>query len=53
MAKERNATRFLGGGLKERYRLEDLSFDGSDNIKMCLKEYENAEWISFSQDRKK
>jgi len=33
---------FFGGGggrdLKERYRLEDLSFDRSDNIRMCLRE---------------
>ena len=52
MAKKRRF--FFGGGdLKERDRLEDLSFDGSDNIKMCLKEDQNAEWISFSHDRKK
>ena len=31
--------RFEGGGdLKERDGMEDLSFDGSDNIKMCFKE---------------
>jgi len=39
MAKKRKAYKVWGvGDLKERDHLEDLSFDGSDNIKMYLKE---------------
>jgi len=38
MGKRRIAFGGWVGKVKERDRLEDLSFDGSDNIKMCLKE---------------